>query len=171
MKSPVQPGFNTYGYALQNPVMYADFTGLDPGDIFSTVHEAAEDAANFSLTTRGIGYPSQVRQVRFGDCPGYTYSWIFEMPKNYPDDWPDFPEQNDNSGEPPSNSDGLPVDMSRYNTPIHQAIVNGNTAVKIYSECGGSIGKTSKCIINFGAQIGIQKINTGNKRISDATNR
>ena len=37
--------YNMYAYCMNNPVMMVDYGGYDPGDLFDTMDEAAEDAA------------------------------------------------------------------------------------------------------------------------------
>ncbi|MBL8915603.1 MAG: hypothetical protein JNM17_33200 [Archangium sp.] len=38
-----------YSYALNNPLRWVDYTGWNPGDLFSSADEAAADALNYSL--------------------------------------------------------------------------------------------------------------------------
>ena len=62
-------GVNTYAYVDGNSLRWADRFGLDPGDLYQTVDDAAIDAANFARRqprNRIIEYGRWI--LRVGKC-------------------------------------------------------------------------------------------------------
>ena len=69
-------GLNTYGYASQNPLLWIDPLGLDPGDFFRNYRDAFSDANDYQFNyTGGVGQ-YKIRPKTQDGCDGYTYDWF-----------------------------------------------------------------------------------------------
>ena len=51
-----------FAYCLNNPVIYADYSGNEPGDLFDTMDEAAKD---FAMIYAQLGYENRVEYASF----------------------------------------------------------------------------------------------------------
>lgn len=68
-------GMNTYLYAYQNPTKFSDFYGLDPGDWFDSLDDAAVDALciwNRRSINNRLEYAGQFYQSSLTDRYSYT---------------------------------------------------------------------------------------------------
>jgi hypothetical protein len=64
----------TYGYARNNPLAYLDPDGLNPGDVFRTPDEAAQDAFDYLKDRPGFPYEQEFCGVIHKKNGGYSYT-------------------------------------------------------------------------------------------------